>query len=135
MHPASYSPLRMDAIVLTWRELLIAVILATLVYLLEVAVFSRRRRAKGGGETPGQQADALSELTRLRDELANLRQRLEGLEARLQSVPTEKAAEDTPYGRAVRLARDGCTAQELASRCGISRGEAELIIALNRAEP
>lgn len=135
MHPASYSPLRMDAIVLTWRELLIAVILATLVYLLEIAVFSRRRRAKGAAETPGQQADALSELDRLRDELATLRQRLEGLEARLDSALTDKAAEHTPYGRAVRLAREGYTAQELASRCGISRGEAELIIALNQTEP
>lgn len=134
MHPAFPSSLRMDAIVLTWRELLIAVILATLVYLLEVVVFSRRRRSREGGEMPVQSDATLNELARLREEVANLRQRMEGLEARLQSATADKTAEDTPYGRAVRLAREGVTAQELASRCGISRGEAELIIALNRAE-
>lgn len=135
MHPACYSPYRMDAIVLTWRELLIAILLATLVYLLEVAVFSRRRRSREAVEIPRQQGEASSEVVRLRDEVANLRLRLEALEARLESATSEKPAEDTPYGRAVRLAREGITAQELASRCGISRGEAELIIALNRAEP
>lgn len=123
----------MDAIVLTWREVLIAIVLATLVYLLEVAVFSRRRKAEERAETRGQEGDA--EVARLRQELAELRQRLEGLEARLASATSDKVADDTPYGRAVRLAREGITAQELASRCGISRGEAELIIALNRAEP
>lgn len=135
MHPAYYPSCRMDAIVLTWRELLIAILLATLVYLLEVVVFSRRRRAKGASQTRGQEGDALSEVARLRDEVAGMRQRLEILEARIESAQSDKAAEDTPYGRAVRLAREGVSAQELASRCGISRGEAELIIALNRVEP
>ncbi len=124
----------MDAIVLTWRELLIAILLATLVYLLEVAVFSRRRRAKGATETRAQEGDTLSEVARLRDEVAGMRQRLEILEARIESAQSDKTAEDTPYGRAVRLAREGISAKELASRCGISRGEAELIIALNRGE-
>jgi len=124
----------MDAIVLTWRELLIAIILATLVYLLEVAVFSRRRRDRDQTETTGLVGEAASELARLKQEVAELRRRLEGMEARLASTESENSAEDTPYGRAVRLAREGLSAQELASRCGISRGEAELIIALNRGE-
>lgn len=122
----------MDAIVITWRELLIAVILASLVYLLEVTVFSRRRRARTPAEPAADAATA--ELTRLREELAALRQRLDAVESRLAATATERPEEDTPYSRAVRLAREGLTAQELASRCGISRGEAELIIALNRAE-
>ena len=122
----------MDAIVLTWRELLIAILLATLVYLLEVAVFSRRRRSRGQTETAGHEGEMASELASLREEVADLRRRLEGVEARLAAAEADKPAEDTPYGRAVRLAREGLSAQELASRCGISRGEAELIIALNR---
>lgn len=122
----------MDAIVITWRELLIAVILASLVYLLEAAVFSRRRRAR----TPSELAEdaATAELVRLREELATLRQRLDAVESRLATTASPPPEEDTPYGRAVRLAREGVTAQALASRCGISRAEAELIIALNRAE-
>ncbi len=123
----------MDAIVLTWRELLAAIVLATLIYLLEVVLFSRRRRDKATGDAQG---EALTtELARLRAELAELRQRQEALEARLEAAASDKTADDTPYGRAVRLAREGLTAQELASRCGISRGEAELIIALHRVEP
>lgn len=122
----------MDAIVITWRELLIAVILASLVYLLEVAVFSRWRRNKAAVEPA---ADAVTvEITRLRDDLAALRERVDAMESRLAAATSERPEEDTPYSRAVRLAREGLTAQELASRCGISRGEAELIIALNRAE-
>lgn len=124
----------MDAIVLTWRELLIAIVLATLVYLLEVAVFSRLRRPKGQGEATMSDS-TVQELSQLRAEVASLRQRLDSLEAQLKSAAANKAAEDTPYGRAVRLAREGLTAQELANRCGISRGEAELIIALNRPLP
>ncbi|GGY29655.1 DUF2802 domain-containing protein [Paludibacterium paludis] len=38
----------------------------------------------------------------------------------------------TPYNQAIELIRQGCSASEVASRCGISRGEAELIISLYR---
>jgi hypothetical protein len=40
---------------------------------------------------------------------------------------------DTPYGYAIRMAREGRSVTELASGCGISRGEAELIVALYRS--
>lgn len=120
----------MDAIVITWRELLIAVVLACLFYLAEAALFSRlRRKAQARTDTTDGKA---AELARLQEEVAGLRLRLDALEARVSA--THDAAEDTPYGRAARLAREGLTAQELASRCGISRGEAELIVALNRSE-
>jgi hypothetical protein len=42
-------------------------------------------------------------------------------------------ASDTPYGHAIRMAREGRAVAELASDCGISRGEAELIVALYRS--
>jgi len=121
----------MDALVITWRELLIAVILASLIYLLEVAVFSQRRSASAAREPMSE--STMVELGRLREEIAALHQRIEALELRLAPATSERPEEDTPYGRAVRLASEGLTAQELASRCGISRGEAELIIALKRA--
>lgn len=120
----------MDAIVITWRELLVAVILASLIYLLEAAIFSRRRHKPQ--TAPHTDGGHVAELTRLHEELSSLRQRLDAIESRLSAA--SDVLDDTPYGRAVRLAREGLTAQELASRCGISRGEAELIIALNRAE-
>lgn len=40
---------------------------------------------------------------------------------------------DTPYGYAIRMAREGRSVNELASGCGLSRGEAELIVALYRS--
>jgi hypothetical protein len=42
-------------------------------------------------------------------------------------------AGDTPYGHAIRMARDGRPVADVASDCGISRGEAELIVALYRS--
>ncbi len=118
-------------IVLTWRELLVAVLLATLIYLMEVALFSRRRRSQAG-----QDGDAGFEtrLVRLEQELAGLRARVEQIEAQAAGHRGTKAPEDTPYARAMRLAMEGLPASELASRCGISRAEAELIIALQRGE-
>ena len=38
----------------------------------------------------------------------------------------------TPYNQAIELARQGMPAAEVATRCGISRSEAELIVALYR---
>jgi hypothetical protein len=40
---------------------------------------------------------------------------------------------DTPYGHAIRMAREGRAVAEVATDCGISRGEAELIVALYRS--
>lgn len=40
---------------------------------------------------------------------------------------------DTPYGHAIRMAREGRAIAEVATDCGISRGEAELIVALYRS--
>lgn len=123
----------MDAIVISWRELLVAIVLAAFVYLLEVWLGSRRRRA--GADKAARGEDMAVELARLREEVTAMRQRLDTLETRVGAPPSKMSEAETPYGRAVRLARDGLSAQELANRCGISRGEAELIVALHRPAP
>jgi hypothetical protein len=38
----------------------------------------------------------------------------------------------SPYNLAIQMARKGASANDVASGCGISRGEAELIVALYR---
>ncbi|MCU0842852.1 MAG: DUF2802 domain-containing protein [Thiobacillaceae bacterium] len=122
--------------VITWRELLIAILLATAVYLLEVLVFSRRRRPVPPPVATIDTASTDRELARLREEVTALRRRLDALETLVnRPPPAEPVPDDSPYGQAVRLARQGLAPQELAARCGISRGEAELIVALNRGEP
>ena len=115
---------------LTGRELLVfvilAVVLATVLYLLEALLFSRRRKPAAM-----QQQDARIEA--LQGELAALKARVEDLEAK---PPVESALDTqaTTYAEAMRLARAGASAQELAGQLGISRSESELIIALQRTD-
>lgn len=108
----------------TGRELLMAVILATVVYLLEVFLFSRRR-------PPARDKALEQRLAGLEAELTEIQARLEMLEAR---PPMESAldTQSTTYAEAVRMAREGVPPQDIVDRLGISRSEADLIIALNQ---
>lgn len=116
----------LDQLTFSGRELLVFVVLsvvfATVVYLLETLLFAPRR-----------QPPARAELDSLHDEIAALALRLEALEAR----PPAESALDTQantHAEALRLAREGLPAAELAAVLGISRSEADLIIALQKAE-
>lgn len=118
----------LDQLTFTGHELLIFVILsvvfATVIYLLETLLFSRRRK-------PSPAADA--RLDALRAELELVKERLERLEAK----PPLESSLDTQavtYAEAMRLAREGVSVSDLAGRLGISRSEAELIIALRHAD-
>jgi len=107
------------------RELLLAVVLATVIYLLEVLLFSRRARPRPD-EALQRRVEALEH------ELAALKARTEQLETQ----PPAGSALDIQssiHGEAVRMAREGASAQEMANSLGISRGEAELIIALHKS--
>ena len=110
----------------TGRELLLAVVLATVVYLFEILLFSRRH--KGGNTTESEAKVAALEV-----EVDALKQRLQTLE---EKPPAGSGLDvrTATYADAQRMAREGTSALELAGSLGISRGEAELIIALQRAE-
>lgn len=113
-----------DQLTFTGRELLIAVVLATVVYLVEVLLFSRRR-------SPVREQALASRLAGLEEELMAVKARLEMLEA-LPPVDSALDTQGTTYAEAVRMAREGQPPQELMERLGISRSEAELIIALHK---
>jgi cytoskeletal protein RodZ len=81
-----------------------------------------------------------SQLSALQRDVKALLARLEKLEqvattnhASSALTPTGAAVPGTtPYNQAIELARQGMPAAEVATRCGISRSEAELIVALYR---
>lgn len=120
----------LEHLTLNGRELLVfvilAVVFAVVLYLLETLLFARRRKPAASNELNARCAA-------LEDELAALKGRVESLEAK----PPQGSALDTQattYAEALRLAREGATAAELAGQLGISRSEAELIIALQRTD-
>ncbi|OWY37904.1 hypothetical protein CEK28_14740 [Xenophilus sp. AP218F] len=58
--------------------------------------------------------------------------------ARLQARLEHQAQPEpglSPYNQAIEMIRQGLSASEVASRCGISRSEAELIVSLYRNSP
>lgn len=64
------------------------------------------------------------EIVQLRDEVAALHEELDHIKAARNVSPQ--------YADAMSLAQRGLTAQDVADRCGISLGEAELVWALSR---
>lgn len=120
----------MESIVITWRELLIVVALILAVYIAEMLLLMRT----GGGILRKRR---LPELVKHGSE-AEWRREIEGLESRvaaleqfIQQLQAENASEDTPYTRAIQMARQGRNASRISESCGISRGEAELIVSMH----
>lgn len=82
-----------------------------------------RRRATQAGD---------AEREALRGEVENLREE----NARLRSAlakPVDERPAVSPYSRAIEMARNGDETDSIAGACGITRGEAELIVALHRS--
>ena len=119
----------MESIVITWCELLIVVALILAVYIAEMLFLMRtgegvlRKR-----RVPEQRND---ELLQIRNEVAELNTRIVALEKYIQQLQAESNTESTPYSRAILMARQGRDASRISESCGISRGEAELIISMH----
>lgn len=119
----------MESLVITWRELLIGLIAVLAVYAAELLVFLR---LSGRGRPHWQQAleqhTEHFEASRLESQLVDVRAQVAKLQAEFDGLRLNQQA--TPYNQAIQLARDGAAATRLVSECSISRGEAELIVAL-----
>ncbi len=115
------------AFVLTWKEILIGAIVVLGVYIAELLLLMYASRGRGVAVwRRGGQARELAELKR---ELAELKERLARLENAAAAAPEEPV---TPYTKAFNLAKQGLDVAEVAASCGISRAEAELIVAMQR---
>lgn len=82
-----------------------------------------------GAELARTQYDA--ELRLLREEVAQLRAEVGLLRGELNDLKAARMV-SPQYADAMALAQRGLTAQDVADRCGISLGEAELVWALSR---
>ena len=121
----------METFVVTRWELLIAVAAVLAIHAAELIVLLRwpgvvglqrwRRGARSAADLVGQ---LLREIAELRRQVARLQGEVDKLRAPQPGV--------SPYTQAIQMARRGAGASEVASGCGISRGEAELIVALHR---
>jgi hypothetical protein len=68
----------------------------------------------------------------LEREVGDLRKQVARLQGEIEKLQATPGASVSPYNLAIQMARQGAGAGEVASGCGISRGEAELIVALYR---
>jgi hypothetical protein len=123
-----------DALVITWRELLVIAIAVLGVYAAEMLLLLRWSANRGAnGWKPSAHNGAESQrLTALSLELAELRRQIARLETDMEKLRATGAPASSPYNQAIQMARQGASAHDVASSCGISRGEAELIVALYR---
>lgn len=119
------------AFVITWKELLVGAILVLAVYIAELLLLMYSSR--GRGLRIWQRGAQARELHELRKEVAELKDRVVRLEATpVPARPNHEEAPSTPYSRAFTLAKQGMDVGEVAASCGISRAEAELIVAMQR---
>lgn len=121
----------MESIVITWRELLIVVALILAVYIAEMLLLMRT----GGGLLHKRRVPEAKHETRspaeTRAEVEQLAQRIDALEKQMLKMQAETLQESTPYNRAIQMARQGRDAARISESCGISRGEAELIVSMH----
>jgi hypothetical protein len=124
----------MEALVVTWRELLILVFAVLAIHVVELLLLLRWSgtwgtwpRRRGLNTSPASAPD-----DGLEREVGNLRKQVARLQGEIEKLQAAPGASVSPYNLAIQMARQGAGAGEVASGCGISRGEAELIVALYR---
>ncbi len=128
----------MDSLVITWREVLVVIILVLAVYVAEILFFirsggQRRRITLWRRGEPGSVAPA-KDNRRLLEAIEDLRHELSELRTEVETLKAMQASGNSPYAQAIEMAKEGHDVGEVAVACGISRGEAELIVAVHRGD-
>jgi hypothetical protein len=124
----------MHAVSLTWEQVALLGLTYALVGAIGVFV-GALLSAKPRFARVGAAGHASNEIKVLSDELRAIRNDLLALQSRVESAgaaaPPEKV--ESAYSQAIRLAQQGLDPAAVAAGCGISRGEADLIVAIYRA--
>ena len=135
-NPTYYEFIGMNGIVITWQQLLYISLVLILFYAAELLLFLRKSSQQRPDDASLRRA-----LSEQREQIADLRREIESLKVRLAAVlaPGVEAADDdasrrqnAAYSQAIQLAQSGADADKVCAECGISRGEADLIVALYR---
>ncbi len=131
----------MESFVITWRELLIVIAVVLAVYIAEMLLLLRTKRGFGRGIKPAKSdpvEPGLMEFGQIHEDIEQLREQILALKAEIQELKDAPQADfhspQTPYSQAIHLAKQGMVIAEVAAQCGISRAEAELIVAMHNAK-
>jgi len=122
----------MDAITITWPQLLYISLALILFYVAELLLFLRKSSRMGGANDRRQWAEVHHEIARLNQEVETLKIRLAAVQMQSATPAPSAMAEDTPYAQAIRMAQSGADSDAICGECGLSRGEADLIVSLYR---
>lgn len=125
----------MNGIVITWVQLLYISLILILFYVAELLLFMRKASVqRGAAHNPADIETLQNEMVQLRFEMDALKLRLAASQAQWVSPePIAETDKESPYSHAIRLAKLGADSNSVADQCGISRGEADLIVALYRS--
>jgi len=123
-----------EGVVVTWRELMIVIAVAMGVYAAELMLLLRWSKFHGHRSWFGifDDSSGAPKLPCMDLELLELRKQLSDLAGEVEKLRSGDSRASSPYNHAIELARQGATASDVAAECGISKGEAELIVALYR---
>lgn len=90
--------------------------------------------SKNASEPSGEQTISREEFQKMRQEIDKLKEQFAELRNEFNKLKDLQSAQ-APHNQAIFLAKQGISTAELVERCGISQGEAELIISLYRNSP
>lgn len=121
----------MQSIVLNWGQLALLAITYALVGVVGVFVgvlLVGRPRKSAMSSSRAEPVDVQGDIRALRQEWVAFKNSMDMAESRESAEPVESA-----YSQAIKLAQQGLDSAAVAAGCGISRGEADLIVAIYRA--
>jgi hypothetical protein len=117
----------LGSLTLSWYQVLIIVAVGVGFYVLELVLFLRVARRLSLGEASDHQR-----FESMAAQIAALREQTSSLATELAAV--RRAPQSSgQYREAVEMAEQGSDAADVAENCGISRAEADLIVALHRS--
>jgi hypothetical protein len=118
-----------------WREaaLLAVIIVAAYLGYALMRLSQLRPKAAPPPDSAAQDFAVKQFVAGVEAELKQVRSELAALRADVERLKTARAV-SPQYSEAVTLAEKGADAQSIAARCGISVGEAELVLALTQRQ-